>query len=1521
MAAREPAQPERLGPHQRACLDAVCGAYGKGDRSIAFQMATGSGKTHVLLAIPGALRLARVVYVFPSLVLINQFIAKYLGTEKYREAFPHYAVCSSEADAFKDAAACVPFDAWMCAGDQYAVLTTYASLQRVLETAPTANCVVFDEAHHTGADGCKKTMEAFAGCVIRASATLRAGETPCYTYMLSEAIADNVCRDFNTYFFVRPKGDEKRLVEFLEGHRMATLEDDRKRNEACKRDEACEKDEACKNVEAIGNGRVMAFTQWSEAEGRSSGTNVNEFCKAHDEGIRALGGKLWSITAKDNKEAILDDFEKSPDDKLSVLVSCRTLSEGVDTKRANVALFVDAVSSTTTIVQRIGRVTRVERHPDGTPLAGQPLAKQRPGSVIVNVYIDPAAFAGKDKDEIDELLIGAMESPAGDFRAIIGVMAALKISDPERYEQAINFAALQRGAKDGAAGAGDDAVGAVGAATAATASGAAKGSREPSGPDTAAAPPRSRIFLDIHSSLKMVLKLDEGLDTFAQRFDAVIKGDDSSPEEKAFKRANGFKAFYEANGKSLPRLVARTPSSRHVATAEQIHEQDCAQWFVQMKQAKNGTSKSRIYPRVEQLLVSLLGENWYYSADLEALALAHANEIKAFYEAHAREPRACAKNKGNDYTESQISEQKLSQWFSTMKRIRRGEPSGGSLLYDSVERVFIEVLRPNWYELEDLELEAFQRATDIKMFYDANQQKMPLSTSQNAQEAALGRCFNKMKLLARGSVKGPRYLAAEKIIEECLGPDWYKLVDLEANAMENVSNFIKYFEAHGMPATKCKPTSDEENEHQLATWFQYTARARRGDKTGARRYEVVEHILEERLGADWFISRDFEKDALKRLDDFKQFHTKHNRKPNSRILEETQLASWFSNTVNCKRGTIKKPRYLSVENALEDLLGPDWYKPVDPEAQALQRANDFKSFHDLHGMPKQLSVAKKLSATGVQLDGHSHAGWFSGVKQIRNGSRGARYASVEQFLEELLGPSWFIADGRRNAGSQPQPAVHMAVTQLADRPVAASSSAGNVVDSNTKTIPLSKPTQEVIPAVLATAPAQSVPKSKMSTPTQPPQEPTASAAEPATKPARRAPKAKMSALPQEAAIAEPPATKPARRGPKAMTRAPPGPPQAADAAEPAGGDRAPRALAEISALHKKYKSMRSDNLAALFREQPALWTEYHDIADANEAGFPADEVPHQRVAARLRAYFAQIPAGKPKTIVDLGCGRARLHGLFAGRPGLTFVNIDHVAGAAGITVGDIAHTGLEAGAADVAVLCLALWGSNCDEYFAEAHRILDPGGRLIVVEPGERWRDAETGLSAHNLRDALARHGFAVAHEEVMAGGREQRFALFEAQKCAPHSVVPHSVAPHSVAPPKLDHQQNGTPPLAGVVAANSWRVLINGDLWDYEKYRADFNARPMPLFPQSKGRRHMVSLPRRGDSVSFVLGQKIVMKGTVASDKFEVGTAHQEDPYNKGERRGHAEPSEFAWIQIESVGLSIDIRRTGQSTWAKMPA
>lgn len=117
-----------------------------------------------------------------------------------------------------------------------------------------------------------------------------------------------------------------------------------------------------------------------------------------------------------------------------------------------------------------------------------------------------------------------------------------------------------------------------------------------------------------------------------------------------------------------------------------------------------------------------------------------------------------------------------------------------------------------------------------------------------------------------------------------------------------------------------------------------------------------------------------------------------------------------------------------------------------------------------------------------------------------------------------------------------------------------------------------------------------------------------------------------------------------------------------------------------------------------------------------------------------------------------------------------------------------------------------------------------------------------------------------------------------------------------------------------------NWRVMLNSKLCDQKKYEEDFDIRPEARrIEQSKGRCRMVSLPKRGDTVSFVLKGKIVMRGIIYSNGFENGTDHQEHSCNNGSIRLHAIPNEFARIKIEEVGISENIRWTGQRTWAKI--
>jgi hypothetical protein len=121
---------------------------------------------------------------------------------------------------------------------------------------------------------------------------------------------------------------------------------------------------------------------------------------------------------------------------------------------------------------------------------------------------------------------------------------------------------------------------------------------------------------------------------------------------------------------------------------------------------------------------------------------------------------------------------------------------------------------------------------------------------------------------------------------------------------------------------------------------------------------------------------------------------------------------------------------------------------------------------------------------------------------------------------------------------------------------------------------------------------------------------------------------------------------------------------------------------------------------------------------------------------------------------------------------------------------------------------------------------------------------------------------------------------------------------------------------------STSWRVMHNPRIWDQARYAHDFTNGSLKdrRIAQSKGCCTMVSCPEKGDTVSFVSKGRIVMKGIIESNGFQLGTDHQEDVYNTGGGRAHAIPLEFAWIRIIEVGLSEPIRRTGQRTWAKMP-
>jgi superfamily II DNA or RNA helicase len=197
-----------------------------------------------------------------------------------------------------------------------------------------------------------------------------------------------------------------------------------------------------------GNTRVLTFHANAAAESDSETSVlrfvdkakfVEAFCAVCAKEFPDKVGKFTSsnvtftaITAETkNKDAILSAFETCTDDEIYIVASCRTIGEGVDTKKANMCVFVDPKSSVISIIQNIGRICR--------KIAG---SERQPATILVPVCIgwDKYVAAGDDAEKQDSLIREQLnDRENGDYNAIMNIVAALKQEDPELYELCLRY--------------------------------------------------------------------------------------------------------------------------------------------------------------------------------------------------------------------------------------------------------------------------------------------------------------------------------------------------------------------------------------------------------------------------------------------------------------------------------------------------------------------------------------------------------------------------------------------------------------------------------------------------------------------------------------------------------------------------------------------------------------------------------------------------------------------------------------------------------------------------------------------------------------------------------------------------------------------------------------------------------------------------------------------------------------------------------------------------------------------------
>ena len=176
----------------------------------------------------------------------------------------------------------------------------------------------------------------------------------------------------------------------------------------------------------------------------------------------------------------------------------------------------------------------------------------------------------------------------------------------------------------------------------------------------------------------------------------------------------------------------------------------------------------------------------------------------------------------------------------------------------------------------------------------------------------------------------------------------------------------------------------------------------------------------------------------------------------------------------------------------------------------------------------------------------------------------------------------------------------------------------------------------------------------------------------------------------------------------------------------------------ISEFNRKGKLMNSSRFHSEITLSPGEWFEYHKAR--HESMKTWNEIPYEYIASKIK--------NKNRVVADFGCGENMMRTFI---PDNEVYSLDHIAIDDTVIACDMAHTPLADQSVDIAVFSLSLWGSNYEDYFKEAYRVLNYDGLLYIAEPTKSYDETKR----KELVSKLKNHGF------TMVGDIESRGKFF----------------------------------------------------------------------------------------------------------------------------------------------------------------
>ena len=423
--------------YQKDCYEKLCESRDRGDGKCLVLMFCGTGKTRVFYKF--MLDSIFSIAVFPTLALADQFMADYVKDYvKDSSKFRHLRI-SSDAEDKKTTTDPEKITRFLKTVGKKIIAVTYASLDLLFDVMKTIGCradtIVYDEAHHVIGDKCQTLVfdkdvpvnfQAFFTATYRnANGIVMYNETgvsdcgPCiFRYTLPQAIDDGVCQDFEFCVFLSHCKDV---------------------------DEETDTDKVSRNLRMIANAivsndcrRVIINHAFSEAE-NDTRTSISSFATKDNEKVLKSAIKKLDVSGKYKKVVyngvgsrhkrraeIIKAFNTDTEDEVHIISQCKIFSEGIDTRQADMTVFIDEKASCHVIIQIIGRVTRKK-------------STDKKGIILIPIVVDIDLInEAKTREERDEILRSCINEERN-FNPILNVMTALREEDPEYYEMCLRY--------------------------------------------------------------------------------------------------------------------------------------------------------------------------------------------------------------------------------------------------------------------------------------------------------------------------------------------------------------------------------------------------------------------------------------------------------------------------------------------------------------------------------------------------------------------------------------------------------------------------------------------------------------------------------------------------------------------------------------------------------------------------------------------------------------------------------------------------------------------------------------------------------------------------------------------------------------------------------------------------------------------------------------------------------------------------------------------------------------------------